>query len=140
VTKVPTTPPPDPPCPEFHERFRTLTAKRNFSIAFLAKALECSKTTIKSFKNGDRSPSLALFVKAAKLLDVSMDTLGGFKEVPCDLKAIPMPSLAPDLPAWIQKLIPDLMVLEPKSQKTVKEVVKSLASATMALKKRPDPD
>jgi transcriptional regulator with XRE-family HTH domain len=91
-------------CPGFSLKFSGLAASQKKSIAFLAKALDCSPAHIKGLKNGSGTPSLPLFIRIAKLLEVGLDELACFDGSPRNVKASEPP---PEPPHWLRCLMPE---------------------------------
>jgi transcriptional regulator with XRE-family HTH domain len=114
------------PCPQFPQRFRALAAAQNKSINFLVDALECSRPTVINLRTGARTPSLELFVRIARVLEVSLDELAGFH---CSSDKGSAAQLPPELPLWLIKLLPDLISLDREGQRTLRSVLKALTAA-----------
>jgi transcriptional regulator with XRE-family HTH domain len=63
--------------PGFAERLRALREARGLSLGELGKHLQTSRQAIHAYESGLSQPTLALAIKLADALDVSLDELVG---------------------------------------------------------------
>lgn len=63
----------------FSDRLRRLRKRRNMTQNDLAERLEISPSTVSSYERGAAFPPIPIFIKLAKILNVSTDYLLGLE-------------------------------------------------------------